>query len=309
MLLLGLYLGGVYEPWNSASVVCLILFGFIAGALFVLNEWKVAEYPVMPLHLFRSWSSAAAYGVCFFHAFVFMGVAYYLPLYFQAVLLANPLKSGAYLLPFILSITLTAAATGVYIQLTGKYLAAVHVGLAIMTLGTGLFITLPLDMDWANLIAFQVVSGIGVGMNFEGPLLAVQTVVPAGDVAVATTAMSFVRTISTAISVVIGGVLFQNEIKGSKDMLIDGLGAEMAKLFEGASASTHVDLIKTLPPDSQLVVRTAFFMALKRMWIMVGPRCFSGVHWLTSMVSVYLLYRCWTLSWVLYRGASFEQRP
>ncbi|KAK7426630.1 hypothetical protein QQZ08_006808 [Neonectria magnoliae] len=275
MLLLGLYLGGVYEPWNSAPVICLMVFGVVTGVLFVLNEWKMAEHPVIPVHLFRSWSSSAAYGVCFFHGFVFMGVAYYLPLYFQAVLLASPLRSGTYLLPFILAITITAAVTGAYIQLTGKYLPAVHFGLVIMTLGTGLYIDMDLDKNWTKLIAFQIVSGIGVGMNFEGPLLAVQTVVPTQDVAAATTAMSFVRSISTAISVVIGGVLFQNEIKGKQQMLVEGLGPELARLFDGASASAHVDIIKTIPPDAQLIVRKAFFQSLDKMWIMYTA--FSGV--------------------------------
>ncbi|KAF4974354.1 hypothetical protein FZEAL_8732 [Fusarium zealandicum] len=275
MLLLGLYLGGVYEPWNSAPVVCLIVFGIITTALFVLNEWKLAKYPVIPVHLFRAWSSAAAYAVTFFHAFVFMGVAYYLPLYFQAVLLANPLRSGIYLLPFILSITFTAAATGAYIQLTGKYLSVVHVGLVIMTLGIGLMIDLDIDLNWRKLIPFQIVSGIGVGMNFEGPLLAVQTVVPLQDVAAATTAMSFIRTIATAISIVIGGALFQNEMRGKRKMLVDGLGPELARLFDGATASASVEVIKTLPPESQLVVRKAFYQSLDTMWIMYTA--FSGV--------------------------------
>jgi hypothetical protein len=270
MLLLGLYLGGVYEPWNSAPVVCLILFGIITAGLFILNEWKLAEYPVIPVHLFKTWSSAAAYAVTFFHAFVFMGVAYYLPLYFQAVLLASPLRSGLYLLPFILSITVTAAATGAYIQLSGKYLPAVHIGLVIMTLGIGLMIGLDLDLNWSKLIPFQIVSGIGVGMNFEGPLLAVQTVVPHKDVAAATTAMSFVRTIATAISVVIGGVLFQNEMKGKKQALVDGLGPQLARFFDGATASASVEIVKTLTPEQQLIVRRAFFYSLDKMWIMVS---------------------------------------
>ncbi|KAF4998770.1 hypothetical protein FGRMN_2911 [Fusarium graminum] len=268
MLLLGLYLGGVYEPWNSATVVCLLVFGFITAALFVWNEWKLAEYPVIPVHLFKTWSSSAAYAVAFFHAFVFLGVAYYLPLYFQAVLLASPLRSGIYLLPFILSITFSAAATGVYIQLSGKYLTAVRIGLAIMTLGMGLMINLDIDLNWAKLISFQLLTGIGVGMNFEGPLLAVQTVVPHKDVAIATTVMSFIRTIATAISVVIGGVLFQNEMKRENQALVDVLGPQLAKLFDGASASASVDLVKMLPAESQLVVKTAFFRSMEKMWIM-----------------------------------------
>uniref|UniRef100_A0A0D2XKE8 Major facilitator superfamily (MFS) profile domain-containing protein n=1 Tax=Fusarium oxysporum (strain Fo5176) TaxID=660025 RepID=A0A0D2XKE8_FUSOF len=113
-----------------------------------------------------------------------------------------------------------------------------------------------------------ILTGIGVGLNFEGPLLSVQAVVPHKDVAAATTAMGFVRTLATAISVVIGGVLFQNEMKGEYQTLEDSLGPGLARLFNGASASASVDLIKTLPTESQLVVRTAFFNAIDKMWIM-----------------------------------------
>jgi len=270
MLLLGLYLGGVYEPWDSAKVVCLIVFGIITAILFVWNEWKLAEYPVIPVHIFKSWSSSAAYAVTFFHAFVFMGVAYYFPLYFQAVLLASPLQSGIYLLPFILSISISAAITGAYIQFSGKYLLVSRIGLVIMTLGMGLMINLDMHLNWAKLASFQLLTGIGVGMNFEGPLLSVQALVPHEDVAAATTSMGFTRTIATAISVVIGGVLFQNEMKSGNQVLVDKLGPELARLFDGASASASVDLVKTLPAESQLIVRAAFFHSLDKMWIMVS---------------------------------------
>lgn len=295
MLLLGLYLGGVYEPWNSATVVCLVVFGFITAVLFIWNEWKLAEYPVIPVHLFKAWSSSAAYAVTFFHAFVFLGVAYYLPLYFQAVLLASPLRSGVYLLPFILSISISAAVTGAYIQLSGKYLTAVHIGLGIMTLGMGLMINLDIDLNWPKLVSFQILTGIGVGMNFEGPLLAVQTVVPHKDVAAATTAMSFIRTMATAVSVVIGGVLFQNEMKSENQALVDSLGPELAKLFDGASASASVELVKTLPAEPQLIVRTAFFHSLKKMWMMVSELtngdfwCYSDLRQYTAFSGVGLL--------------------
>lgn len=103
MLLLGLDFGGVSHPWNSATVICLLVFGICVGGLFVLNEWKVTKYPIIPLHLFRHWSGIASFSVCFCHGYVFMGDAYYMPLYFQAVLGASPLMSGVYLLPFILA--------------------------------------------------------------------------------------------------------------------------------------------------------------------------------------------------------------
>src|SRR5271156_5795894 len=86
MLLLGLEFGGVTYPWNSATVICLIVFGIFTGFLFILNEWKLARYPVMPLRLFKNRSNIASLGVCFCHGYVFIAGSYYLPLYYQAVL-------------------------------------------------------------------------------------------------------------------------------------------------------------------------------------------------------------------------------
>lgn len=270
MLLLGLYLGGVHSPWHSATVICLIVFSVGAGGLFVANEWSFATYPVIPVRrLFSDRSSAAAYVVCALHAFVFMGVAYYLPLYFQTVLLAGPLSSGVYLLPFILSSSISAALTGWFIQKTGKYMPAVYVGLPVMTLGIGLLIDLGTEGDWARLVAFQLIGGCGVGMNFEGPLLAVQAVASPGDVATATTTMGFVRTLSTAISVVIGGVVFQNEMGRKKGMLQEALGVETAGLFDGASATANVEMIRNLLEAQRDIVRGAFHGSMRTMWIMV----------------------------------------
>ena len=281
MLLIGLHLGGVHDPWHSATVVCLIVFGFVAGGLFVVNEWKLAEYPVIPLHLFRTWSSSAAYSLCFLHAFAFMGVAYYLPLYFQAVLLASPLMSGVYLLPFIVSSSISAALTGVYIQRSGRYLPAMYTGLVAMTLGIGLLANLEVDADWAKMVIYQLIGGAGFGMNLEGPLLAVQADVQVRDVATATAVMGFIRTISTAISIVLGGVVFQNEMGRRKGMLENGLGPELAQLLDGGSAAANVELVRSLPPGQRVIARQAFYESTRSMWIMVshGSRDERDTHW------------------------------
>jgi len=122
MLLLGLNFSGATFSWASATVINLIVFGVFATFLFMLNEWKAVKYPVMPPRLFSNRSSMGSFAVCFCHCFVLLGVAYYLPLYFQAVLGAGPLLSGVYILPTVLANTCVAAATGEYIQRTENYI-------------------------------------------------------------------------------------------------------------------------------------------------------------------------------------------
>jgi len=53
MLLLGLEFGGVSFSWDSVTVICLIIFGVFVASLFILNEWKFARYPIMPLRKSR----------------------------------------------------------------------------------------------------------------------------------------------------------------------------------------------------------------------------------------------------------------
>ncbi|KAI9647983.1 hypothetical protein NHQ30_002606 [Ciborinia camelliae] len=267
MVLLGLEFGGVTKPWNSATVICLIVFGILVAGLFVINEWKFARYPVMPLRLFKHASNVAALGVCFCHGFVFISASYYLPLYFQAVLGVSPLLSGVYLLPFALSLSLTSAATGIFIKKTGKYLPPIYFGLAVMTLGFGLFIDIPRNRTWSKIIIYQIIAGIGVGPNFQSPLIALQTLVQKADIATATATFGFTRNLSTSISVVVGSVVFQNEMQKRSADLTKALGSNVASQLSGGSAGASVGIVQALPAAGREVARNAYWESLRIMWI------------------------------------------
>jgi hypothetical protein len=196
MFLLGLEFGGVNYPWTSATVLCLIILGLFTGVLFFMIEWKIARYPIMPLGLFRSLPNTVALLATLFHGIVFIAAAFYLPLYFQSVLGATPLLPGVWFMPFAISVALSSAATGIYIEKTGRYAECVVFGFFFMTLGFGLFIDLPIDPQWAMIIIFQIIAGIGIGPNFQSPLVALQTKVPPQENATATATFNFVRNIA-----------------------------------------------------------------------------------------------------------------
>jgi hypothetical protein len=198
-----------------------------------------------------------------------MGIAYYLPLYFQSVLGAGALLSGVYLLPFIITNTAMAAVTGIYIQMTGKYIYAVYLGLGLMVLGTGLLFNLDLDSNWPKIVLYQMIVGAGVGMNFEGPLLSLQATLGTNDVATATATFGFTRTLSTAISAIIGGVVFQNQMLKESSMLVASLGPAVASQFQGGDATASVEVIKTLPVGQWIIARGAYLRSFRSMWIMV----------------------------------------
>ncbi|MCJ1478710.1 hypothetical protein MMC13_007393 [Lambiella insularis] len=267
MVLFGLEFGGVSHPWNSAIVICLIVFGFITIGIFFLIEWKIAKYPVIPLRIFSKRSNVAALATCFFHGFVFISGSYYLPLYFQAVLGASPLLSGVYLFPFVLSLSFVSAGAGVYIRKTGQYLPPIWFGMFFMTLGFGLYINFPGEASWPRIIIFQIIAGVGVGPNFQSPLIALQSLVHPRDIATATATFGFTRSLATAISVVVGGVVFQNGMEKRLPDLLAALPPQLAHELAGGSAGANTAVVSALPASQREIAVTAYTQSLQTMWI------------------------------------------
>lgn len=274
MVLLALEFGDVVYSWSSATVICLLIFGAAVMALFVVNEWKIAKNPILPLWLFSSPTNAAPYVVFACNSYVFIGQAFYLPLYAQSVLGATALMSGLYLLPLIVSCALAAAAAGIFMQRTGKYLPVMYIAQGFLVLGSGLLISLKFESNITKLIIFQILVGVGVGMNIEAPILAAQAATSVRDTAAVTATMGFVRSLATAISVVVGGVVFQNEMNAKNGQLASQLrsNSSLASIFNGENAASSVTEIRTvgLNADQQVLVRKTYFEALKMVWVMVG---------------------------------------
>jgi len=268
MFLFGLQYGGETYPWGSATVVCLLVFGALTFALFILYEWKIPKYPVMPLGLFKSRTNIATLSVVFIHGFVFISGSYYLPLYFQAVLGATPILSGVYLLPTALALSAGSIGTGIFVGKTGLFLPPIYLGLFMLTLGYGLFVDFSAHSSWAKIIMYQIVAGVGVGPLFQAPIIALQAHINPRDIGTATATLGFVRQLATSTSVVVGQVVFQNSMSAKTPQLATILGPELAQRLSGSEAGANTQVINSLPGPQKEAVRVAFADSLVPMWIM-----------------------------------------
>ena len=268
LLLLGLQMGGVEHAWTSPIILSFIIIGGILAALFVYVEWKIADYPIMPLRVLSNRTSISALGVCCFHSMCLVGGAYFLPLYLQGVLGASPLMSGVYLLPLTLSLCSSNVGGGLLVRKTGKYLLVMRIGGCIMVLGFGLFTQLPVNYHWAKIIIFQIIAGIGIGPNFQCPLLAVQASSPQEDHAVAASTFNFANNLSASINIVISTSIFQNSMQKQHPTLVLQLGHEVAELLTGSNAAANVEAIRALPGGVREIAQKAFLKGMFGMWIL-----------------------------------------
>lgn len=202
---------------------------------------------------------------------VFVAGEYYLPLYFQSVRESSPLHSGILILPITVMEALTGIFVGVFIHRTGHFLVLIYIGTVLATIGTGLYIHLGATSSVIMVVAFEVITAVGVGLLFEPPLIAIQATVHQDDVATATSTAGFSKTLATAMSVVIGGVIFQN----SMDQRVASLGAppvnlpqNFLDLLSDGKAAANVQVVSLIhDPMQKLAVKEAFAWALRNMWI------------------------------------------
>ncbi|KAH8199736.1 hypothetical protein TruAng_006081 [Truncatella angustata] len=267
MFLLGLGYGGVTHPWGSPIVVCLIVFGVVTLGVFALVEWKVAKYPIVPLRLFQSISNISVFGIAYIHGAVFIANLYYLPLYFQSVLGASPLLSGVYLLPVAVTLCVLSSLSGYYITLTGRYRPPIYIGLTIMLLGHGLYIDLQAYPSWPRIIIYQIIAGLGLGPVFQAPIMAIFTLTKPADIASATTTLLFIRDIATAMSIVFGGVIFQNRMAQQSGEITAALPSDTAQKILMGESSGALDIIPTLPEAQRQVVVEVYTQSLRTEWI------------------------------------------
>ena len=285
MLLLGLEFGGSVAPWSSAKVICLLVFGCLMIGIFVFSEKKLATYPLMPLGMFKDRSNAGAFLVAFCHGMVFIAAEYYLPLWFQSVKSASPLRSGVLLLPVTLSAALTGILSGVVMNSTGRYREIIWVGMALLTIGTGLYISFNTSTTTATLIGFQIVGGVGAGCVFHPPLIAIQAQVAQQDTASATASLGFIRTVGLSVSIVVGGVVVQNSMNQNIGRLRSAglLSESIAATFMDGKAAANVDSIREIVDlDERQLVQQAFALSLSNMFIMFCA--ISGIGLLVSLL-------------------------
>ncbi|KAF5597164.1 major facilitator superfamily transporter [Fusarium pseudocircinatum] len=205
---------GGLAPWNSAFVICLLVFGVVILALFMVWEAKFAKNPIIPIRIFQSTTNIAAFAVANLHSFIFIACDYFLPLYFQVVLGFSPIMSGVTLFPLILPMSISTGVGGLIVRKTGNYKLIILVGAALMTLGIGLFISLGQRKEWPKLVIAEVIAGLGCGVLFQNPMIALQTHVRQRDMAATMSAYTFMRGLFVSVSIVVGTVFIQRTVHG-----------------------------------------------------------------------------------------------
>ena len=99
----------------------------------------------MPPRLFKNRTSAAGFGLAVISSMLLQTVAYFMPVYFQAVLGTSLLDAGIDFLPYTAAIVPFGIVAGIVMSKTGLYKHLHWTGFALNAIGGGLLSLLSLS--------------------------------------------------------------------------------------------------------------------------------------------------------------------
>ncbi|PPQ76375.1 hypothetical protein CVT26_010199 [Gymnopilus dilepis] len=292
-IVLALTWGGLKHPWSSAQVITPLCVGAAGIVCFFLIEIFWSSEPTvrfqvslnkmvlrvdlqMPWRFIANRTSISGYLQTLFHGIVCIAVVYYLPVYFQAVTLASPIRSGVDMFGLAFTIAPFAIVTGASVQISSKYRPQHYIGWILIIIGFGLFSMLDIDSPRSWYIGFQTIMGIGLGAIWVGTQFPILSPLPFSNNARALAFFTFVRSFAQSWGVAIGGAILQNDLSHKLPPSFYSQFPAGVQIAYGA-----IPKLPSLPPDEQLQARIAFVQTLKTLWrVMI---VLSGVGLLTVL--------------------------
>ncbi|ETS76724.1 hypothetical protein PFICI_12111 [Pestalotiopsis fici W106-1] len=284
MFLLALQWGGNNYPWNSSVVIGLFVGAGVTAVIFAFWERRAGDRAMIPGAVVKQrvvWTSTI-------NGMALMGIiltaAQYMPLYFQGVRGEGPAMSGVDMLPSILGQLFAVLISGALVQRVGYYLPFSVASGSISAIGNGLVSTYRPWTATAYWAGTQVLLGFGRGFGMQMSLIAVQNVLTAHQIPVGVAFLIFCQNFSGAVLVVVGSVIFTNELVSELATYAPSVSS-VAALAAGASA----DAVRALVPagsDELDGVLLAYSLAISKVFYLlvacslVGLISSFGMGWI-----------------------------
>lgn len=228
LLLLWVTFAGNEFDWISVPSLVMVGGAALLLAIAVVVELRVKE-PVIPLRLFRGRTFTLAVAASISVGVAMFGTSVFLSQYMQLARGATPTESGLLTLPMVAGMLISSTVIGALVSRRGKWKGFMVLGSALMVVGSILLSRLEYDTEFWYVGIAMFVLGAGVGMLMQNLVLIVQNTTDVKNLGVATSSVTFFRSLGGTIGVAVMGSL---------------LGTVVAERLKTG--------IATLPPEQQL---------------------------------------------------------
>lgn len=258
--------------WGSALGLGLLALSVVSLAGFVAWERRMGEAAILPLRVFQSSVfSLTSVTALLVGAGMFGGLVI-LPLYLQIVRGSSPTAAGLQLIPLMVGIFATSAVSGKFMSRTGRYKVLPSVGTAFMFTALLAMSTLGVDTPLWHATAFMLLMGAGLGLSMQTLVISVQNSLPPRDMGVATSSVSFFRSLGGTLGAAVAlAILFGSLAGNIQDRArAAGLPVAVVDRFSSATALDDSSVIATLPDAVRRAVLEGFADSMSTVFLVIA---------------------------------------
>jgi MFS family permease len=226
-LILATSWGGTQYAWSSPVIVGLVVGAIVCLGLFVYAEWRATE-PILPLRLFTKNVFSVSVVLSFIVGFALLGTMTFLPTWLQFTDGVSATMSGLRTLLMVLLARLDEHST-------------------------------TLESSVAMLVL-----GVGIGLAMQVLTIIVQNTVDYRDLGVATSGVTFFRTMGSSFGAAVFGTIYANQLKPKLAMAVAVSGADPSQV-------STPEAVKTLSPEQHAAVVAAYADSLQHVFRAAVP--------------------------------------
>ncbi|KAI9592674.1 major facilitator superfamily domain-containing protein [Syncephalis fuscata] len=223
-LLLPTSWGGQEYAWNHPLIISLYCAGaLILGATIWWEGWGCEKYgkkkPLITGSLFRQPGILAIFISVFAMGWVFFGLIYYFPMYYQIVRNYSATKSGLTLIPLILTVAVSSfITTTMTARMTHPWRFRISMTVGMIMLLVSCALLQLIGKSGIDSLALEMttttVAGIGVGCSIQTSMYAAQIFAERKDMATATGLVTFFRIVGGVFGIAAMGAVLNSSVGG-----------------------------------------------------------------------------------------------
>jgi len=270
LLMIWVTLAGNDFEWASVTSFVMVAAAAVLLIAAVIVEFKAPE-PIIPLTLFKNRTFTLATIASISVGVSMFGTSVFLSQYMQLARGATPTQSGLLTIPMMGGLLISSTLFGTVISRTGKWKAIMVSGAVFVVAGLLLLGTLQYDTNLTLVGIFMFVLGAGLGMVMQNLVLVVQNSIEVTNLGVATSAVTFFRSLGGTVGVsVLGSVLGTVVSQHIKDGIATLAPADQLAAVQtlGSGAIPH---ISDLPRAIRVVVESAYGSGVGTVFLLGVP--------------------------------------
>ncbi|WP_107123142.1 MFS transporter [Streptomyces caeruleatus] len=270
LLLVWVTFAGDKYDWLSWQTYAMTGGALALLLIFVLVESKASE-PIIPLRLFRNRTITLASLASLFVGIAMFAGTIFFSQYFQLARNESPTMSGVLTIPMIVGLFVSSTVSGQVITRTGRWKAWLLAGGVLVTAGLGLLGTIRYDTEYWHVAIFMALLGLGVGMMMQNLVLATQNQVDPSDLGVASSVVTFFRSLGGAMGVSALGAVLSHRITHYAEEGLTKLGVQ------GSSGHGEIPDLDKLPSPVRTVIEGAYGHGVADVFLYAAPIAFLAL--------------------------------